>query len=91
METFKSTRNWFLFRHMWFRYICSAPCEGDAVAILRGGENFCHGDRLGTQGVGSTSEHHNSNSGPDRGSDSKFTLKGPKIKVGIEQHFLRGT
>ena len=27
--------------------------------FLRGGENCCHGDRLGTQGVGSTSEHHN--------------------------------
>ena len=26
---------------------------------LRGGENCCHGDRLGTQGVGSTCEHHN--------------------------------
>jgi len=26
---------------------------------LRGGENCCHGDRLGTQDVGATREHHN--------------------------------
>ena len=28
------------------------------MAIFTWGENCCHGDRLGTQGVGSTSKHH---------------------------------
>ena len=35
------------------------PAREKPWQFLRGGENCCHGDRLGTQGVGSTSEHHN--------------------------------
>ena len=28
-----------------------------SLQVLRRGENCCHGDRLGAQGIGSTSEH----------------------------------
>ena len=35
------------------------PSRPTSWQFLRGGENCCHGDRLGTEAVGSTSERHN--------------------------------
>ena len=46
-----------------------------------GGENCCHGDRLGTQGVGSTSEHDHS-----LGRIANFMVKGPNM--GEKKYFV---
>ena len=40
----------------------ATPCQADPWQFLRGGENCCQGARLGTQGVGSISEHHDKKS-----------------------------
>ena len=42
--------------------------------FLRGGENCCRGDRLGTQGIGSTSERHKKTTQKKIVSDPKPTL-----------------
>ena len=42
-----------------WRAKCATSCQAESMVMFAGGVNCCHGDRLRTQGVGSTSDRDN--------------------------------